>query len=151
MPQDTVVAFYHLTVTRLEHALPKLVEKALAGGFKVLLTARDDAAAEQLNQLLWSYDSGSFLPHGTIADGSPERQPVLIATEAVPLNQAEVLIVTDGRIAPPSTAYKKVLDIFDGRESASLEAARSRWLEYKKLDVSLIYNQQTESGGWQKK
>src|SRR5437870_3857428 len=74
----TKVQFYHLTATPLERALPKLLEKALAGGFRVLLVAESEERIEQLNQLLWTYDPGSFLAHGSRKDGHAEEQPILL-------------------------------------------------------------------------
>jgi very-short-patch-repair endonuclease/DNA polymerase IIIc chi subunit len=76
----TTIQFYHLLSTPLERALPKLLEKAFAGGFKTLLVADSDEHIEQLNQLLWTYDPNSFLPHGSVADGQAERQPILLVT-----------------------------------------------------------------------
>jgi len=81
----TTIQFYHLTATPLERALPKLMEKAVAGGFKTLLLAESDERMEQLNQLLWTYDPGSFLPHGSMKDGHAEQQPILILSSLTSL------------------------------------------------------------------
>src|SRR5205809_321355 len=59
----TDISFYHLTSTTLDQALPKLLEKALQGGFKAVVRAGSDTEAERLCGLLWSYDQDSFLPH----------------------------------------------------------------------------------------
>src|SRR5262245_18463478 len=90
------VQFYHLTTTPLERALPRLLTKAHAGGFKTLLVAESEERVEQLNQLLWTYDPGSFLPHGSIKDGNAEHQPILISTEKEALNQANMLFIVGG-------------------------------------------------------
>ena len=76
----TTIQFYHLITTPLERALPKLLEKAVAGGYKVLLVTSSDEQVEHLNQMLWTYDPGSFLPHGSVKNGNVEKQPILITT-----------------------------------------------------------------------
>ena len=76
----TTIQFYHLTATPLERALPKLLEKAYGGGFTTLLVADSEEYVEHLNQLLWTYDPGSFLPHGSVKDGNVEQQPILLVT-----------------------------------------------------------------------
>jgi DNA polymerase III subunit chi len=145
------VQFYHLTATPLERALPKLLEKALAGGFKTLLVAESEERAEQLNQLLWTYDPGSFLPHGSIKDGHAEKQPVLISANQEPLNKANVLVITDGSTAQHPEAFERILDIFDGRDSAAVEKARARWQDYKNGGHAVTYLRQNDSGGWEQK
>src|SRR4051812_47353551 len=96
----TVIHFYHLTTTPLERALPKLVEKAHAGKFRTLLVTGTEDRAEILNQLLWTYDPGSFLPHGTAKDGDGKVQPVFISPTASNENGANILFITDGSKLP---------------------------------------------------
>ncbi|MEQ1788981.1 MAG: DNA polymerase III subunit chi [Rickettsiales bacterium] len=146
----TAIQFYHLTATPLERALPKLLERALSGGYRVCLVANSDARVEQLNQLLWTYDAVSFLPHGSDKDEQPEIQPILLSTNAEPLNDAKLLLITDGRSAGDEK-FERVLDIFDGNDPQATVAARNRWAEYKKLGHELTYFSQNKQGGWQKK
>ena len=144
------ISFYHLTTTPLERALPKLLEKAYAGGFKTLLLTEPDTRMEQLNQLLWMYDPGSFLPHGSSNEAHPESQPILLSTELNAKNNANLLVVTHGVKVDP-TGFERVLDIFPGNDETAVESARSRWKEYKNQGYTLNYFRQTEQGGWEKK
>ncbi len=146
----TTVQFYHLTTTPLERALPKLLERALSGGYRVCLAAESDARVEQLNQLLWTYDPDSFLPHGSDKDELPEEQPILLSTGINTLNSANLLVVTDGR-SVKEEKFERVLDIFDGNDVQATAAARIRWAEYKDIGHELTYFSQNEQGGWQKK
>ena len=149
----TSVSFYHLTATPLERALPKLLEKILSAGFKVALLA-EEARLEPLNQLLWSYDPDSFLPHGTLADGDAARQPVLLIHQLSdwPQENSEaksLLFITSG--AKAEGPFERVVDMFDGRDETALDSARARWKDYKNAGHTLSYYQQTESGSWQQK
>src|SRR5579871_5220024 len=106
------VQFYHLTATPLERALPKLLEKAYAGGYRTLLLAGSEEQAERLNQLLWTYHPGSFLPHGSLKDGHSDRHPILITTKIENLNNANILAITDGTMPPQPQAFERILDMF---------------------------------------
>lgn len=144
------VQFYHLTTTPLEKALPKLLERAVAGNYRSLVLGASDADIEQLDKLLWAYDELSFLPHGKITDAQPENQPILLATADTPLNKANLLVVTDGRSVDTTTEHERILDIFDGKDAQSVALARTRWKEYKDAGYELSYFRQTQQGGWQK-
>jgi len=147
----TSVQFYHLTATPLERALPKLLEKAIASGFRAVLTAHDEQRLEQLNQLLWSYDPGSFMPHGTREDNQASAQPVYLSVGTDNPNGAKLLVVTDGKIPENALEYERIIDIFDGGDEAAVVAARTRWARYKEQFFSISYMRQTETGGWDKK
>lgn len=146
------VQFYHLTATPLEIALPKLLEKIIAGGFRALVVAEDEQRVEQLNSLLWTYRPDSFLPHGSTKDGNAEQQPVFISNSLQSANGAHMLVITDGRnLTGIPLPYEKILDIFDGKNEPATAAARQRWTSYKKDGYNISYFQQSEHGNWQKK
>ena len=63
---------------------------------------------EALNTLLWTYDPASFLAHGTSKDGRPEDQPIYLTTEDENPNEAEVLVLLDGREVPGLSDYDRV-------------------------------------------
>ena len=173
----TTIQFYHLTATPLERALPKLLEKAYGGGFTTLLVADSEEYVEHLNQLLWTYDPGSFLPHGSVKDGNVEQQPILLVTAEFlqtypPLTPPvhggrtlpprprggwggesyhNLLLVTNGAIPENPNDFERILDIFDGNDTQAVAKARTRWTDYKKNGCELAYLRQTESGGWEKK
>ena len=73
--------FYHLERSSLDEVLPELLEKTLARGWRALVRSPDAKRREAIDQLLWTWRDDSFLPHGQVEAGSPERQPVLIAED----------------------------------------------------------------------
>lgn len=146
------IQFYHLTTTPLERALPKLLEKAYGANMRALVVAPSDERAEQLNQLLWSYDPGSFLPHGSMKEPSPEAQPILLtANSAENKNGATALFITNGAMPAEHHQYERILDIFDGNDAQAVENARVRWASYKTAGHTLTYLRQNEAGGWEQK
>ena len=145
----TEIQFYHLMSTPLERALPKLLEKALAGGHRALVLAANEDTAEMLNNALWTYDPNSFLPHGTKKDGYVEQQPIYITHQVEAPNSPDLLVVTDGSAIDDLGELKKVLDIFDGADEQAVAAARKRWAAYKDAGHPLKYIRQTATGGWE--
>ena len=147
----TEIAFYHLQVVPLERALPKLLEKTLAAGKRALVMAGSEERVEALNGHLWTYEPGSWLPHGSGRDGDSEDQPVWLACDDANPNAAEFLFLTDGATSDRMDAFERCFDVFDGRDAAAVDAARARWKAYTAAGHALTYWRQTESGGWEKK
>ncbi len=145
----TAIQFYHLTATPLERALPKLLEKALAAGNRILLLEENDQRRDHLNQLLWTYDPGSFLPHGSTQDGDPQDHPILLSPGLENANNANLLLVADGRTVENTDGFARILDMFDGRNDEATASARVRWKQYKGAGHTLTYLRQTEQGGWE--
>ncbi|MBL6932411.1 MAG: DNA polymerase III subunit chi [Rhodospirillales bacterium] len=147
----TEVSFYHLQKSRLEDALPVLLEKTLSAGKRALVMVGSDARAEQLNNELWSYVQGSWLPHGTAKDGRPEDQPIWLTAGDDNLNNATFLFLTDGAASDDVSAFERCFELFDGNDSTQVAVARERWKAYREAGHPLKYLQQTERGGWEEK
>lgn len=146
----TEVGFYHLTRSPLEQALPRLLEKALLAGHRVLLRAVDEERVEHLNRALWTYTNDSFLPHGSRADGFAEEQPIFLTTEVENPNGASVLVLVDAAEAADLSSYARALELFDGEDPGQLASARRRWRAALAAGHACTYWQQNERGGWTK-
>jgi DNA polymerase-3 subunit chi len=145
----TEVGFYHLLTLTLERALPRLLERAVEGGQRIVVVAGSAERVDYLNHLLWTYDEGSFLPHGAARDGNAARQPIWLAASDENPNGAAWVMLVDGARADLGR-YERCFDIFDGNDESAVAAARLRWSEAKAAGHKLIYWQQTERG-WDKK
>ncbi|MEQ1611332.1 MAG: DNA polymerase III subunit chi, partial [Hyphomicrobiaceae bacterium] len=90
------VLFYHLERRPLDEVLPMLVEKTVERGWRAVIQAGSAERLEALDQLLWTYREGSFIPHGTAKAANPERQPVFLTTTEDNPNQSTVRFMVDG-------------------------------------------------------
>jgi DNA polymerase-3 subunit chi len=111
--------------------------------------AGSEERVEHLAALLWTYDDASFLPHGSKRDGDAMRQPIWLTVEDENPNRADMLVLVDGMRSASLAGYRRCLDLFDGRDEASVAAARERWREAKAAGHELTYWQETGSG-WTK-
>ncbi|MGO4565102.1 DNA polymerase III subunit chi [Rhizobium sp. 2YAF20] len=147
----TEVLFYHLTESKLEDALPPLIDKSVERGWRVAVKARDAARRDMLDAHLWTFREDSFLPHGTDEGDQPDRQPVLLTTSDENLNNATVRFFVDGAEAASIDTYDRIVFMFDGYDQEQLEAARAQWKKLKGEGHALTYWQQTQEGRWEKK
>lgn len=144
------IGFYHLLSWPLERALPRLLERARAQDYRIVVRAASAERVEHLSALLWTYDDASFLPHGSARDGNPREQPIWLTERDDNPNRATMLVLVDGVAASDLDAFGRVADLFDGTDPHAVEAARGRWRQSAAAGHTLTYWQQTEAG-WQKK
>lgn len=147
----TEVGFYHLQRTTLIEALPRLLEKAVAGGFRILLKVPSETEAERLALALWTYGEGSFLPHGTAKDGYEGEQPIFLTESDRNPNGADLICQVGGAEIASLDPFKRAVDMFDGNDPEQLAAARARWKRYKDGGHAVSYWQQKPNSGWERK
>ena len=151
MPDSSCeVWFYHLERTSLDQALPELLEKTLARGWKALVRATERDRVDHLDGWLWSYRDDAFLPHGRDDEPMAERQPVLITLSMENPNGADALFLIDGAEGGEIGGFKRCLVLFDGRDDAAVAAARRKRSGFKASGAAVSYWRQGESGGWRK-
>jgi DNA polymerase-3 subunit chi len=147
----TDVLFYHLTESKLEDALPALLEKSVERGWRVTVQTNEEARRDFLDAHLWTYREDSFLPHGTDAGAMADAQPVVLTADPHNPNEATVRFLVDGAEPPPVADYERVVFMFDGYDPVQLEHARGQWKKLKGEGHALTYWQQAEDGRWVKK
>ena len=145
------VRFHHLERRRVDEALPRLLERALEEGRRVLVRASSEEAVAALNDRLWTYDDASFLPHGAAGDGDPMTQPIFLTSEVENPNGATMLVRLSGdEAAHGDEAFDLVLLLFDGRDESSLAHARAEWRRLKDAGHTISYWREGDEGGWER-
>ncbi|MCH8182868.1 MAG: DNA polymerase III subunit chi [Proteobacteria bacterium] len=145
----TEFSFYHLERAPLERVLPRLLERVLGSGLRAVILAGSPERVEQLGSLLWTYDPASFLAHGTAKDGFAGDQPVFLTTDEENPNAATVLVLLDGVDAEFKGGFERCLDLFDGKDSGAVDAARSRWRAAQGPGNTVKYWKQDDAGRWE--
>lgn len=144
--------FYHLTRAPLEEALPRLLEKAIAAGWKVIVRGQDLDRLDWLDQKLWLLGDESFLPHGQSGGPYDKSQPVLLTTNSENLNGASCLMTFDGAVvtAEEVKAAERVCILFDGHDQSAVQHARNQWKLLTNAGCAAQYWSE-EGGSWLKK
>lgn len=122
------VLFYRLSESPLEKTLPDLLTRTLDRGWRAVVRAGDAAALPWLDDLLWSFDPASFLPHDVAGHGA-EETPILLTTgKERPEGDAVLFLVAGARVdAAEADAYTRLCLLFSKENPAALEAARADW------------------------
>lgn len=143
------VWFYHLERTGLEQALPELLNKTLARGWRALVRSPSRQRLEHLDGWLWSWRDDSFLPHGLVSEPMAERQPILLAEGQDNLNDAKALFLLDDAEPGALDDFERCLIVFDGADETAVSAARKRWSALKAQGLPVSYWRQSDKG-WDK-
>lgn len=147
--------FYHLTESRLEEALPPLLEKSVERGWMVSVHLGSEERRDALDAHLWTFRDDSFLPHdidrGPAGPDSTARQPVLLTLSQDAANGSTVRFVVDGAEVPGLDGCNRLVFMFDGHDQSQLELARAQWKTLKAGGHTLTYWQQTQERRWEKK
>lgn len=139
MPDDTRVDFYILAASepdsRLQFAC-RLTEKAYALCHGVYAHTASADEARRLDELLWTFRQGSFVPHGLV-NQVDERTPVKIGAPENAQSAGELLINLAGKAPDFVRNYSRVAEIVDGSE-ASRQAGRERFRQYRSLGLDPV-------------
>lgn len=141
--------FYHLESQSLAEALPPLLEKARAKGWRAFVRVGSPARLQELDDALWTYRDEAFLAHGRADEPHAERQPILLSLDETPLNGAELIVTVDGAALPVDVAKaQRCVTMFDARDEDAVHAARQTWKTLKTAGAALSYWRQSPDGGW---
>ncbi len=144
------VYFYHLTESPLDQALPQLLDRARAQGWRVLVRGRNQPLLARLDTVLWEGPDDSFRAHGMAGDHD-DNQPILLVLDH-PGTGFDCIMSVDGAdltAAEIATAERACI-LFDGQDGDALQRARGQWKTLTGAAVAAQYWAQ-EDGRWVKK
>jgi DNA polymerase-3 subunit chi len=109
----------------------RLAEKAYRLGHRVYLLAPDPTAATELDDLLWTFSQGSFVPHALLdSDPASTEQPVLVGHTEPPAGFNDVLITLSGEAPPWFNRFARVAELV-GADDPEKARARDRFRFYR--------------------
>jgi len=116
----------------------KLIEKAYRSGqFGYVLT--DSAAQSQLiDDLLWTFRAGSFIPHQQVTGELPALENVfLIGSMPAPESWQKTVINLSAHCPQNFQQAERILEILDNSE-ATKEPGRQRYRQYQHAGLSVV-------------
>lgn len=111
----------------------RIAEKAVGLGHRVFIHAGDRQRAEALDDLLWTFRDGSFLPH---AIGKDDESPVTIGAGEEPAASPYLLINLDDAVPAFFSRFERVAELVS-EEPAVRDAGRERFRFYRDRGYSL--------------
>jgi len=147
------IGFYHLTRSRADQALPKLLGRTLAAGERAVVLCGSTEHVDALDASLWLGEDPAWLPHGSARMGEADLQPIWLTADLAdartPPNGARFLFLIDGTSVPDLAPFTRIFDLFDGTDETALAEARKRWAAAKAAGHTLSYWKQGEAG-WER-
>lgn len=123
----------------------RLAEKAYASGQRVFVSAADAAEAAQLDELLWTFADGSFVPHSVLRESSPAMDdPVLLGTSSAPEAGLDVVLNLARDVPACAARASRVIEIIDG-DAARRAAGRVRFKAYREMGCELTTHELKQS------
>ena len=128
------VDFYVLAQVdeRARHRLAcKLAEKAWRLENTVYIHAKSRSDAEHLDQLLWTFRDGSFVPHGLAGrDDGTEVSPIMIGYGDQDIGTRDLLINLCDEIPASIEGFPRVAELVTSDETCR-QASRKRYAMYR--------------------
>ncbi|MDY6979308.1 MAG: DNA polymerase III subunit chi [Pseudomonadota bacterium] len=108
----------------------RLAEKAYALDHAIYIHTDDRQQAEQLDQLLWTFRDGSFIPHCLQDDTVAAQAAIVIGHNGEPEDHNQVLINLGQEVPAFFGRFERVAEVIAGDEQ-SREAGRERFRFYR--------------------
>lgn len=114
----------------------RLTDKAYHLGHRIYIQAESLDQAQQLDNLLWTFTPGSFLPHGLAPEASAEDHPILIGCDAEPQGTLNVLINLSAQVPSFFDRFERVIEPVEGGD-AGRQVAREHYRFYRDRGCAL--------------
>jgi DNA polymerase-3 subunit chi len=110
----------------------KLIEKAYRSGCFCYVLTDDNTQSQRLDDLLWTFRPGSFIPHQVYTGDIPVIPQVLIGSVAPPEAWQKTVL----NLSSHCVDAERVLEILDNSE-ATKSVGRRRYQHYKEAGHKL--------------
>ncbi len=108
----------------------RLAEKIFKDGHQVYINTTSGQQLKQLDDLLWTFREGSFLPHAVCTSNEPEATPILLGHAIEPEGPSDVLVNLAEDIPAFFSRFSRVTELVSG-DDTQREMARTRYKFYK--------------------
>ncbi|MGY8813166.1 MAG: DNA polymerase III subunit chi [Gammaproteobacteria bacterium] len=118
-----------------------IANKAWSRGNSIYILTRDPDEASKIDDLLWTYQDTSFLPHASI-DNHEADVPVVIGWSKTTPPQADVMINLTDSIPEEIDGFQRVIEII-AEDKTQREQGRQRYKAYQTLGFEIFNHEIT--------
>lgn len=141
MPQAT---FYQLKPgDEVGSIACQLTANALGNRQKVGILCKDQAQAEQVDELLWQLPSDRFVPHNLHGEGPATGTPVEICWSTTQLGRRPLLINLSGELPGQVQQFQSIIDFVPVADDEK-QAARVRYKQYQQAGCAMQFKSADE-------
>jgi len=98
---------------------------------RVFIYSKNEEQAHQLDELLWSFEPDSFVPHNLVGEGQRNGSAVEISWQT-PTNRRPVLINLTSTVPNFAHQFSQIVDFVPSDEQLK-QSARERFKAYRQL------------------
>lgn len=126
----------HLADGRLRAAC-RLSKKIQGLGHRIYVQTPEPEQAKLLDDLMWTFDQSSFVPHGLYDPDCPDRDtPVAIGSHTAPVDGYNVLISLLESVPESYDSFPRVVELVDNTpQDKALARDRYRWYRDRGCDL----------------
>jgi len=114
----------------------RLTEKAFKQGHQVYINTESGQQLKKLDDMLWTFRDGSFLPHGRYEANADSDHPVLLGHAVEPEGPSDVLVNLSNDVPAFFSRFNRVAELVGGDEAQRV-SARERYRFYKDRGYTL--------------
>ena len=145
------VYFYHLTHTRLEVALPKILERALSAEWSVELRIGIERDEETISDAIWKGPDESFLPNCLEDSDKLQDHPIVLSKSSLSEVRDCLVVIDQVNLKENEVKkFKRVCLLFDAKNEVELTNARKTWKSLSNAGVNTVYWAE-DQGKWKRK
>jgi DNA polymerase III subunit chi len=123
----------------------RLTEKAYLKDLKIVIVSDTLADAQALDELLWTFNDRSFIPHKLCLDEqSVDPATAVHLTVEAALPTADLLVNLAQRLPAQFQSYARIAEVIDADEERR-RLGRERFKAYRELKLALETHQIDES------
>ena len=138
------VDFYKLNSqnrTSISRFCCQLADKVVKMGNPVFVKTRDEAETRLMDELMWTFNDSSFLPHAILGDREDSEVPVVIGHRAPDAGAYLLINLGDERPANAQN-YQRIAEIINDAPE-TLQQGRVRYSAYKQDAYPLHFHEIT--------
>ncbi len=142
MPQVDFYILKHATEDQREFFACRLAEKAFNLGHTVYIQTDSEAAAQRMDDLLWSFKPEAYLPHVIQETMDPEDEdvPIIISYSEECTEPKDLLINLAHTVPVFYRAFPRISEIVLNND-LSRKSSRKHWRYYQEQGLELKHNE----------
>ena len=118
----------------------KLTEKIYKQGYSVYIHTEDDKQSARMDDLLWTFRQGSFIPHARAENTPDENIKVIIGANDQLQCKGEVLINLASEIPASYQKFSRIAELVD-KEPQRKASAREHYRYYRDQGCAVASHQ----------
>jgi DNA polymerase III subunit chi len=129
--------FHQVQDDILLSAATRILANTYEAGEKLGVLVDSCKTRDALDNMLWTYKKGSFIPHATELDPQTSRQPIYITTAMPFHNLPNIAALVD--VEPPKTIEQKHLIVIFTESGRHINSIRQLYKSLKEANCKLNF------------